>query len=164
VSFGSSQGVIPAQIQGLFTQTTKEYQVVRRFRNPVADAVYRLGEIPGTTRRNTRIPKQQQKGKAGYINGGDGKYGLSQSYRSRDERQDQKEANQARHGHLAAENGQKHTPGHKSRVSFDLPRVDDREDDDEGLSVGSDDGRIVRDEAYEICRRLWEIGDVAEGG
>lgn len=155
-SFNTNQGVAP-QIQGLFTQTAKEYQVVRRFRNPVADAIYRLGEIPGTTRRNTHIPKQQ-KGKAGYVNGGDGKYGLSQSYRSREERQNDTEERQARHGHLAPKNAS----GHKSRVSFDLPRPD--EDEDDGMSAGSDDGRTVQDEAYEICRRLWEIGDVAEGG
>jgi hypothetical protein len=166
VSFTSNEGPIPAQIQGLFTQATKEYQVVRRFRNPVADAIIRLGEIPGTSRHNTHIPRQR--GKAGYINGGDGKYGLSQSYRSRDERQNERESRDARHGHLAAEGnttGQRHTPGHKSKVSFDLPRAEDREEEEEErLSTGSDDGRIVRDEAYEICRRLWEIGEVAEGG
>jgi hypothetical protein len=165
VSFTSNEGAVPAQIQGLFTQATKEYQVVRRFRNPVADAIIRLSEIPGTSRHNTHIPKQ--KGKAGYVNGGDGMYGLSQSYRSREERQNEKEAKEARHGHLAAESsaaGQRHTPGHKSRVSFDLPRAEDREEEEDRLSAGSDDGRIVHDEAYEICRRLWEIGEVAEGG
>ncbi|KAE9961910.1 hypothetical protein BLS_001148 [Venturia inaequalis] len=159
-SFSLNQGVAP-QIQALFSQTAKEYQIVRRFRNPVGEAIHRLGEIPGTSRRNTHIPKQQ-KGKAGYLNGGDGKYGLSQSYRSREERQNETEAQQARHGHLAPNAAQRNTAGHKSRVSFDLPRGDEDEDDRE--SVRSDDGRIVRDEAYEICRRLWDIGDVAEGG
>lgn len=159
-SFNLNQGVAP-QIQGLFNQTAKEYQVVRRFRNPVGEAIHRLGEIPGTSRRNTHIPKQQR-GKAGYINGGDGKYGLSQSYRSREERQNETEAQQARHGHLAPSAAQKLAAGHKGRVSFDLPRPD--EDEDDRMSAGSEDGRIVRDEAYEICRRLWEIGDVAEGG
>ncbi|QDS72258.1 hypothetical protein FKW77_005996 [Venturia effusa] len=159
-SFNSNQGVAP-QIQGLFNQTAKEYQVVRRFRNPVAEAIHRLGEIPGTSRRNTHIPRQQR-AKPGYVNGGDGKYGLSQSYRSREERHNETDAQQARHGYLAPSAAQRHATGYKSRVSFDLPRAD--EDEDDVASVGSDDGRIVRDEAYEICRRLWEIGDGAEGG
>ncbi|TID20932.1 hypothetical protein E6O75_ATG05697 [Venturia nashicola] len=159
-SFSLNQGVAP-QIQALFSQTAKEYQVVRRFRNPVGEAIHRLGEIPGTTRRNTYIPKQQ-KGKAGYINGGDGKYGLSQSYRNREERQNGTEAQQGRHGHLAPSTAQRNAVGHKSRVSFDLPRAD--EDEDDRASVRSDDGRIVRDEAYDICRRLWDIGNVGNVG
>jgi len=139
----------------------------------VADAILRLGEIPGTSRHNTHIPKQKGRANA---NGGDGKYGLSQSYRSRDERENEREmreARQAKHGHgpggidrggERTRNGHGHAPGHRTRVSFDLPRPLDGEDEVEGLSAGSDDGTIIRDEAYEICRRLWEIGEVAEGG
>jgi hypothetical protein len=167
VSF-SSEGAFPPQIQGIFNQTTREYQVVRRFKSPIADAIIRLSEIPSPPRQK-QIPKP--KGKTGQANGIDGKYGLSQSYRSREE-QHLRDARIEQHGH--GPNGADHASGsdrrsvhgHRSRVSFDLPgrpQPLDDEDDEPDAFLSSDNGR-VRDEAYEICRRLWEIGEVAEAG
>jgi hypothetical protein len=173
VSFTSTEGgALPTQIQGLFTQATKEYHVVRRYRNPVADAIVRLSEIPGTARQK-RIPGPKGAGKGGHVNGsGDGKYGLSQSYRSREERQNERSGKHSVAGGgpaaAAADKREADTKGHKARVSFELPtpmRLQHDEDEDQHHEgYGSDAGRIIRDEAYEICRRLWEIGEVAEAG
>jgi hypothetical protein len=165
VSF-STEGAFPPQIQGIFNQTTREYQVVRRFKSPIADAITRLSEIPSAPRQK-QIPKP--KGKTTQANGVDGRYGLSQSYRSREE-QHIRDARIEQHGHApngadhASSSDRRSTHGHRSRVSFDLPgRPQDEEEEEQDSFPGSDNGR-VRDEAYEICRRLWEIGEVAEAG
>jgi hypothetical protein len=167
VSF-STEGAFPPQIQGIFNQTTREYQVVRRFRSPVADAIIRLSEIPSAPRQKV-IPRP--KGKPAHTNGVDGKYGLSQSYKSRDENHIRDaRVEQNGHGPSGTEQGpssdRRSLHGHRSRVSFDLPGRPQPQDDDEDEQdsfPGSDHAR-ARDEAYEICRRLWEIGEVAEAG
>ena len=51
----------------------------------------------------------------------------------------------------------------RSRVSFEVARGARDDGDVEGRqSFGSDGGR-VRNEVEEICRRLWESTEVAEG-
>lgn len=70
----------------------------------------------------------------------------------------------------ARNDGRSQTKGHKSRVSFDLPSsIKDDDDDDEtdeesSIRGGSERTRASlrdRGEAYDICRRMWEMMEPA---
>ncbi len=64
------------RLQRQFEQKTgQEYLVVRRYRNPIGDAIARYNEFPGN-KKNRRIPPQMGRE---YVNSGDGRMGLSQS-------------------------------------------------------------------------------------
>jgi hypothetical protein len=160
-------------MQGLFNQTTKEYNVVRRFKSPLGEAIGRLGERSDVRKRYINRPKSS-KGVGGSASSSGGS--LSQSYR---EHQPHATSNtHAQHAHRshATPSSTKKDDGeptltHRTRVSFDLPgrpAPQDADDDDEGSkteSFGSDNGG-VRDAAYEICRRMWALdysGGVNEG-
>ncbi|KAF2421162.1 hypothetical protein EJ08DRAFT_597680 [Tothia fuscella] len=146
VSF--NEGSLPPQIQGLFHQTAKEYKVVRRFRNPVADAIIRLSEIPN--------PPRQKKAPRGDENH-DRAESRAETLVNDKRRPETNGGGSVRKGVQGL--------GHKSRVSFDLPGKSQAHDDDEddAESFPSSETSRVRDEAYEICRRMWEIGEAADG-
>lgn len=74
--FGESAAAV--QIQGLFNQTTKEYNVVRRFRNPLAESVKRLAESSDIRQKHIQRPKSS-KGLTG--SGSSSAGSLSQTYR-----------------------------------------------------------------------------------
>lgn len=168
--FPFGESVSSAQMQGLFNQTTKEYNVVRRYRNPLAEAVGRLGESSDIRRNHINRPKSS-KGAGGSASSSGGS--LSQTYR---ETQSQTTSSvhrqQTHHGHATASSSKKDegdsAHAHRSRVSFDLPgrpAPQEGEDDEQGSkteSFSSDSGR-VRDEAYDICRRMWAL-DYSGGG
>lgn len=164
ISFGES-GPMPAQVQGLFNQTSKEYDVVRRFRNPPAEAISRLGE--------TSIPRQQYinrpKNSKPTPNSPDGS--LNQTFRERDAVPHRHHTSALSQGHATTRNKgeeQSRALTHRARVSFDLPhrpRPLDAEDVDEEQmeSFGNDTGRVRNDPAYDLCRQMWELdygGDV----
>jgi len=170
--FGESAAAV--QIQGLFNQTTKEYNVVRRFRNPLAESVRRLGESSDIRQKHIQRPKSSKGlGGSGSSSGGS----LSQTYResaatssSNPHRQNTNSSQRTASSSKTEEGETLHT--HRGRVSFDLPRRPAPQDSDDEIkgakaeSFGSDNGR-VRDSAYEICRRMWALdysgGGVAEG-
>lgn len=130
----NGEGRLDPRLQQQFNHVHVEYNVVRRYRNPLADAVLRIEQIPGTPRK-TRVPRSA--GTNGFVNvhGGGS---LSTSFNDE-------------------------TEGRRSRVSFDNGRgTRDDGDDEERHSFESDNGR-VRNEAEEMCRRLWESTEVVEG-
>lgn len=170
IPFGESAG--SAQMQGLFNQTAKEYNVVRRFRNPLGEAIGRLAESSDVRQRYINRPKSS-KGVGGSANSSGGS--LSQSYREHQHHATSSTHTQHPHRSHAMPSSSKKDDGepthtHRTRVSFDLPGrpAPQDTDDDEGSkteSFGSDNGGI-RDAAYEICRRMWALdysGGVNEG-
>lgn len=135
----SGEGRIDPRLQQQFNQVSLEYKVVRRFRNPLADAISRLDQMPGTPRK-TRIPRSPTPNGFVNINSADG---LSTSFR---------EPGSAGEG----------AERRRSRVSFDGVHGTREVGDVEGRqSFESDNGR-VRSEAEEICRRLWESTEIAD--
>jgi hypothetical protein len=129
----NGEGRLDPRLQQQFNHVAVEYNVVRRYRNPIADALARIEQIPGTPRK-TRVPK------SGGINGSASMHGsssLSTSFNDETERR-------------------------RSRNSFENGRGSREDGDVEGRqSFESDNGRI-RNEAEEICRRLWESAEAVE--
>lgn len=129
----NGEGRLDPRLQQQFNHVAVEYNVVRRYRNPIADALVRIEQIPGTLRK-TRVPK------AGGTNGSASVHGsssLSTSFNDETERQ-------------------------RSRVSFENRRGSRDDGELEGRqSFESDQGRI-RNEVEEICRRLWESAEAVE--
>ena len=175
---------LPTQIALLFQGAGKEYNVIRRFRAPVADAVIRVGRVEGSKQGRDRWVKSKPKTTSTESRGGDDRENTGVSHmptRSRDSGHSAHPQGvdrdlhphhppmdrfivtapveeRDRHGeHRGVEQARSN---HRARVSFDLPSSAPSEADaGEGGSFGSnsDNGRVaMRDEAYEICRRLWE--------
>lgn len=144
----TSDGRIDPRLQQHFNQATLEYKVVHRYRNPVTDSLKRLSEIPGAPH-----PVQTPRPRTG---GADGNHGLAQTHRER------------RDGG-AAEEGERerrslHGEPRRSRVSFDIRTTVAEDDGDvEGRQSFGSEAERERDEAFEICRRLWEMGEVSQG-
>lgn len=165
--FGESAG--SAQMQGLFSQTAKEYNVVRRFRNPLAEAIGRLGESSEVRQRYITRPKSS-KGVSGSASSSGGS--LSQTYREHQPPTTSITPQQRPHRSRANLSNSKKddsepTYTHRSRVSFDLPgrpapQDPDEDDGSKTESFESDSGG-VRDAAYDICRRMWAL-DYSDGG
>jgi hypothetical protein len=160
LGFTSTEGGTPAQLHALFSQINKEYNVVRRYRNPVADAAARAKELPhpqtsdrqralthAASTRSLQSHHQKTRGKSRRENGVDGHESPppDESFRSSTSKKQQ----------------QGSARGHKSRVSFDLPTSirTEEEEEAEDRSRGGAVGGGRRDEAYEICRRLWDLGE-----
>ncbi|CAO2658366.1 Nn.00g060890.m01.CDS01 [Neocucurbitaria sp. VM-36] len=137
------EGRLDPRLQQQFNHVAVEYKVVRRYRNPLADAFARIQQIPGMSRK-TRITKSA--GTNGYANV-HAASNLSTSF------------NEA--GHETDGAGSR-----RSRVSFENDQGRGRTSRDEGdfegrQSFESDQARS-RNEAEEICRRLWESAEVVE--
>lgn len=164
---GAAEGRIDPRLQRQFDQAALEYKVVRRYRNPVADAIVRLAEIPGSARKRAAARSSTRNG---YL---DGRQGSHQSYRD-GERRNGRHTPGARDGTRTPARDGRATPGrdgraspdpdHKrkvSKVSFDVAGRDD-EDIEGRQSLGSDGQVDRRDELAELCRRIWETVGVSE--
>ncbi|KAF2641031.1 hypothetical protein P280DRAFT_300116 [Massarina eburnea CBS 473.64] len=126
----NGEGRIDPRLQQQFNHVAVEYNVVRRYRNPLADAIIRVEQIPGT-RRKHGVPRSA--GANGYINV-HGSSSLSTSFNDE-------------------------TEGRRTRVSFE----NGGEGDVEGGDSFEGDGGRIRNEAEELCRRLWESIEAVEG-
>lgn len=132
----NGEGRLDPRLQQQFNHVAIEYNVVRRYRNPLADAIVRIEQIPGTPRK-TRVPRG---GTNGYVNV-HGSSSLSTSF------------NDETDG----------SGGRRARVCFENNRGSRDDGDVEGRqSFESDNGR-TRNEAEEMCRRLWESTEMVEG-
>ncbi|KAF2194053.1 hypothetical protein K469DRAFT_709549 [Zopfia rhizophila CBS 207.26] len=135
----NGEGRLDPRLQQQFNHVAVEYNVVRRYRNPLADAIVRLEQIPGTPRK-TRVPRSAT------ANGFISAHGSSSLSTSLNESGVETDGSGTR----------------RSRVSFENDRGGRHDGDAEGRqSFESDNG--IRNEAEEICRRLWESTEVVEG-
>jgi hypothetical protein len=127
----NGEGRLDPRLQQQFNQVAVEYNVVRRYRNPIADALARIEQIPGTPRK-TRVPK------SGSTNGSASAHGsASTSFNDETERR-------------------------RARVSFENGERNRGEGDQEGRQSFDSDRGSIRNEAEEICRRLWESAEAVE--
>ncbi|KAH9879503.1 hypothetical protein IAQ61_001321 [Plenodomus lingam] len=142
----NGEGRLDPRLQQQFNHVTVEYKVVRRYRNPLADSIARIQHIPGMSRKS-RIPGASSN--HGFANAR-GSGSLSTSFSN--------EAGMESDGASLSR---------RSRVIFnDHEEGRDRNADDEGDAEGrqsfESEGARSRDEAEEICRRLWESAEVVE--
>jgi hypothetical protein len=186
----SDPSALPAQIAALFHEAGKEYNVIRRYRDPVADSLYRVRRLQHTKEGRERwVNPPSRKGKsptpdARSLDGREPKSVQHRPTSSRDSMKRSVDREMHPHHpppaniHVTApqdERGRERQhrgdrveatkAGHKARVSFDLPSTPQEEGGGhESFGSNSDSGRPPPDEAYEICRRLWEgIGLEGEG-
>ncbi|KAL1632143.1 hypothetical protein SLS56_003877 [Neofusicoccum ribis] len=154
----SGEVVIDRELLRRFDEAAAEYKVVRRFRNPVADAITRLAEMPSSPRKNRNAMSvkpgsaHQQRPSTNAGPGPDsGVGGLVRQHSLR--------ASSAGEG-MDRERG---TPtsvteavaaARRARVSFDLPGRGE---------TSQDRAAAEKVEIEEICRRIWERNEMAEG-
>lgn len=135
------EGRLDPRLQQQFNHVAVEYKVVRRYRNPLADALTRIQQIPAISQK-TRIPKSSN------TNGMTSVHGTSSLSTSFNEAGLETDGSGSR----------------KSRVSFENDRGRGRgcrdEGDVEGRQSFESDQAQRRNEAEEICRRLWESAEV----
>ncbi|KAI9702841.1 MAG: hypothetical protein M1836_008055 [Candelina mexicana] len=125
------------RLQRQFEQTGQEYLVVRRYRNPVGDAIARYTELPGSE-KNRRIPPSTSKV---YLDGGDGRMGLSQSLK------------ESRNREMAG----------SSDSSGAIASLEGARGSKDDSGVGSDRGDRDRQAIEEILRRIWDRVDQPVG-
>jgi len=125
-----------------YEQACLEYAVVRRYRNPLGEALGRLEHVPGVKEmRERRIQLERPKSRAGerISVGGDGKMGLSQSLR--DDRR--LKGNGRGEGRVRFEIGSKDDSG--------IGGHDDSNDDDD-----NDDDGDGEEGVDQLVRRIWD--------
>ncbi|KAJ6199777.1 hypothetical protein J3E72DRAFT_393276 [Bipolaris maydis] len=139
----NGEGRLDPRLLQQFNHVAVEYSVVRRYRNPIADAVARISQMPGVAVK-MRACKQQQQQQQQKANGnGTGANSLSTSFND----------------------GVAETDGagsRRSRVSFEKGRSSQIEGDFEGRQSFESEQARSRNEAEEMCRRLWESAEVVE--
>jgi hypothetical protein len=140
----NGEGRLDPRLQQQFNHVAAEYNVVRRYRNPLADSIIRIQQIPGMSRK-IRIPR------AGSANGSVSAHStasLSTSFNEPDIETDVASSRRS------------------ARVSFDNEhgRPGSRRDDGdvEGHQSFESDHARGGNEADEICRRLWESAEIME--
>jgi len=136
----NGEGRLDPRLQQQFNHVAVEYDVVRRYRNPMADALGRIYQMPGMSRKS-RIPKSSNGN--GFATGASS---VSTSFND---------------GPIETDAGSR-----RLRVSFENePGRAKASGDDNDLSgrqsLESDQARS-RNEAEEICRRLWESAEIVE--
>ncbi|KAF1941658.1 hypothetical protein EJ02DRAFT_192315 [Clathrospora elynae] len=137
----NGEGRLDPRLQQQFNHIAVEYSVVRRYRNPLADAIKRIQHIPGMSRK-TRIHKSLS---ANGIANAHGTSSLSASFKEAGVEIDGASTRRLR---VSLRNDQGR--GTTSRDGHDLEGRQSCESDQ------------CRNEADEICRRLWESAEMVE--
>ncbi|KAF2124093.1 hypothetical protein P153DRAFT_371402 [Dothidotthia symphoricarpi CBS 119687] len=136
----NGQGRVDPRLQQQFNHVAVEYRVVRRYRNPLADSIWRIQQIPGVKQKmNTRVSKSVS------LNGSASTTSLSTS--------------------LTDAGGHGETDGassRRSRLSFDAGGRTSRDDEDPDRESLDEEHARPPTEAEEICRRMWESAEAAE--
>jgi hypothetical protein len=140
----NGEGRLDPRLQQQFNHVAVEYNVVRRYRNPLADSIIRIQQIPGMSRK-TRIPKP------GSANGSVSVHSTTSLSASFNEPEIETDGASSRRS---------------ARVSFDNEhgRPKSRRDDGDAEGRQSFESEHARseNEADEICRRLWESAEIME--
>lgn len=140
----NGEGRLDPRLQQQFNHVAVEYNVVRRYRNPLADSIVRIQQMPGMSRK-TRIPR------TGGANGSTSTHGTTSMSASFNEAEIETDGASSRRS---------------ARVSFDSehgrPRSRRGDGDLEGHQSFESDQARGANEAEEICRRLWESAEIME--
>ncbi|KAI9709650.1 MAG: hypothetical protein M1812_007628 [Candelaria pacifica] len=121
------------RLQRQFEQIGQEYLVVRRYRNPISDAISRYSQLPGSD-KNRRIPP---KASNEHVDGGDGRMGLSQSLK------------ESRNREMAG----------SSDSSGAIASLEGARGSKDDGGVRSDRGDWDRHAIEELLRRIWDRAD-----
>ncbi|QRD07477.1 hypothetical protein JI435_131330, partial [Parastagonospora nodorum SN15] len=142
----NGEGRLDPRLQQQFNHVAVEYNVVRRYRNPVADSILRIQQIPGVSRK-TRIPR------TGSANGSASAHSSASLSASFSEAGVETDGASSRRS---------------ARVSFDNEHGRPKSRRDDGDVEGHQSFESARSharpasEAEEICRRLWESAEIME--
>jgi hypothetical protein len=140
----NGEGRLDPRLQQQFNHVAVEYSVVRRYRNPLADSILRIQQIPGMSRK-TRIPR------TGSANGSVSALSTASLSTSFNEPEIETDGASSRKS---------------GRVSFEHEhgRPRSRRDNGDGEGHESFDSGHARsgNDAEEICRRLWESAEIME--
>jgi hypothetical protein len=149
------EGRVDPRLQQQFNHVAVEYKVVRRYRNPLGDSIQRIQQMAGVPRKTANHAKGGSVSN-GHGGGGHGQGGSLSTSTSTS----------------MSEGGAVETDGAGSRrwrVSMDKDGGRERTRRDEGDGQGGQsfegdeqhDAR-PRNEAEEMCRRMWESAEVVE--
>jgi hypothetical protein len=140
----NGEGRLDPRLQQQFNHVAVEYSVVRRYRNPLADSILRIQQIPGMSRK-TRIPR------TGSANGSVSAHSTASLSTSFNEPEIETDGASSRKS---------------GRVSFDHEHGRPRSRRDNGDVEGHESFESAHarsgNDAEEICRRLWESAEIME--
>ena len=123
------EGRLDPRLQQQFNHVAIEYKVIQRYRNPLADSIIRVQQVPGMLRKLRATRPASTNGSSGL--------GVSLLGTSINENGVDTDGANSR----------------RSRTSFD-------QSPDEG---GSREGERPRNEAEELCRRMWDSAEIVGG-
>ena len=134
----SGEGRLDPRLQQQFNHVSIEYKVIQRYRNPLADSILRIQQMPGMLRklRSTRPASTNTNGGSSL-----GASALNASTLSSS----------------INENAVLETDGagsRRSRASFEQAEEE---------ASGSAEGERPRNEAEELCRRMWDSAEIVGG-
>lgn len=130
---GGGEGRMDPRLQQQFNQVAIEYKVVQRYRNPLADSILRIQQMPGMLRklRATRPASTN----------GSSSLGISTLSNSINENGIETDGAGS---------------GRRGRMSFD------QGGDEEGRQ-SLEEGERPRNEVEELCRRMWDATEIVGG-
>jgi hypothetical protein len=132
----NGEGRVDPRLQQQFNHVAIEYKVVQRYRNPLADSIVRIQQMPGMLRK-LRATKPAS-------TNGSSTLGTSTL------------SNSVNDGTVETDGA---TPGsRRSRISFDHGGRSEGEESRQSL----DEHERPRNEAEELCRRMWDSAEVVD--
>jgi hypothetical protein len=137
----NGEGRLDPRLLQQFNHVAVEYNVVRRYRNPIADSLQRVQQTPGVSRKTRMLKSGSARDSASGQAGS-----LSTSFNEPGVETDGASLRRS------------------ARVSFDNEhgRPESRRDDGDGHEGFESEHARSGNEAEEICRRLWESAEVME--
>lgn len=175
IGFGFTDGEhYQAQIHSLFSSITKEYMVVRRYRQPIADSFYRIDA-------HSTAPSSKRKGKAKSLD--PARNHSDTLHRSRHRKMEDNDSlhsstvpsfhytkparTNTLHPDPEGSSPEKHSKRKNRVVSFEIApqtfvSAGDAEADDED-DDSQDHPHRPESEVAELCRRMWELNSIPSG-
>lgn len=188
-----SAGRLDPRLQRQFDQVQLEYKAIRRYRNPLAEAIRKLGQcngvrkdyltagatLSGATSATAVSLRASENHRDGMRTPASGlQSGVHSSRASITGSTRNSGAATPARGQPDREVERAETRSHKSRVSFEVPAkspeeeeagvedadVDSNDDDASSTTSSIEPAARHHNDAYEICRRLWDMAASGEGG
>ncbi|KAF2098352.1 hypothetical protein NA57DRAFT_77142 [Rhizodiscina lignyota] len=155
-----SAGRLDPRLQRQFDQVHLEYKAIRRYRNPLAEAVRKLDRLD-SVRRDWLVSGTPPLAPSSASMNGHREEAMTSARAS----------GTTTPGTGAADRDRAEVGSRRSRVSFDVPSQnedgEEQEEEDEEGSIESAGNTTIgshRDDAHEICRRLWDMPAAGESG
>lgn len=168
----NGEGRLDPRLQQQFNHVAVEYSVVRRYRNPIADAIIRIQQIPGMARK-TRIARTGSSTTTTTTtntntttNGSatTNVHGASSLSTSFNEATVETDGASARRSRVSFDNEHGRPRSRRGGDDGDFVTVEGRQsfDSDGVAGLPATATNSSRNDAEDICRRLWESAEVVE--